>query len=68
MMRSAPMAAMIGCTPNYFNLEGDIDRAPPEEHMRMARSGLWGHGIENLVDLMEAWRAKGNMEGIEVQT
>lgn len=68
MVRSVPMGAMIGCTPNYFNLEGAIDKVPPEAQMKMARSGLWGHGIEDLVGLMEAWRAKGNMQGIEVRT
>jgi hypothetical protein len=67
-MRSAPMAAIIGCTPSYFNLEGGLDRVPPEEQMNMARSGLWGHGIEGFLEHVEAWRAEGNMQGIEVRT
>jgi cation diffusion facilitator CzcD-associated flavoprotein CzcO len=40
MMRSVPMAAIIGCTPGYFNLEDALDRCPPQEQMKMARSGL----------------------------
>jgi cation diffusion facilitator CzcD-associated flavoprotein CzcO len=42
MMRSIPMAAISGCTPSYFNLEGGLDRMPPEGQMKMERSGLWG--------------------------
>jgi len=68
MMRSLPMAAISGCTPSYFNLEGGIDRMSPEEQMKMARSGLWGQGIEDFVEHIEAWRADGSMHGIEVQT
>ena len=67
LMRSAPMAAIIGCTPSYFNLESELDRLPPEEQAKAARSGLWGHGIEDFVGRVEAWRAEGSMQGIEVQ-
>jgi hypothetical protein len=67
MMRSAPMAAIIGCTPSYFNLEGTLDLTPPHEQMKMARSGLWGHGIEDFVAHIEAWRSEGSMKGIEIQ-
>jgi cation diffusion facilitator CzcD-associated flavoprotein CzcO len=65
---SVPMVAAAGCTPGYFNVEGAIDRAPPEAHMLMARSGLWGHGIEDFVQVVEKWRENGQMQGIEVRT
>jgi len=68
LMNAAPMAAIVGCTPSYFNLEGEIDRVPPEAQMIMARSGLWGKGIEDFLVRIEAWRAEGNMQGIEVET
>jgi cation diffusion facilitator CzcD-associated flavoprotein CzcO len=68
MMRSLPMAAISGCTPSYFNLEGGLDRVPAEEQMKMARSGLWGHGIEDVHGHIEAWRAEGHMQSIEVRT
>ncbi|KAF2811306.1 FAD/NAD(P)-binding domain-containing protein [Mytilinidion resinicola] len=68
LMRSPPMAAIAGCTPSYFNVEGGIDRAPPEMQMIMARSGLWGHGIEDFMRVVEAWREEGSMQGIEVST
>jgi cation diffusion facilitator CzcD-associated flavoprotein CzcO len=67
LMRSAPMAAIVGCTPGYFNVEGGIDRTPPEFQMIMARSGLWGHGIEDFMRVIEAWREEGSMQGIEVR-
>jgi cation diffusion facilitator CzcD-associated flavoprotein CzcO len=67
LMHSAPMAAAAGCTPGYFNAEGSIDRAPIEKQMLMARSGLWGSGIEDFVQVVEAWREEGGMQGIEVQ-
>lgn len=68
LMRSSPMAASIGCTPGYFNVEGGIDRAPPEFRMMMARSGLWSHGIEDFLVQVEGWRSEGSMKGIEVRT
>jgi cation diffusion facilitator CzcD-associated flavoprotein CzcO len=67
LMHSAPGAAIIGCTPGYFNVEGEIDRVPPEMQMAMARSGVWGHGIEDFVRNVEAWLGEGKMQGIEVQ-
>lgn len=68
LMRAAPMAAIVGCTPNYFNLEGKLDQTPPEMQTTMAKSGLWGKGIEDFVATVEAWRVEGSMQGIEVVT
>lgn len=67
-LRSAPMAAIIGCTPSYFNVEGELDRVPPEMQSMVSKSGLWGHGIESFVKVLEKWREEGNMEGVEVRT
>ncbi|KAI9666523.1 MAG: hypothetical protein M1821_004459 [Bathelium mastoideum] len=68
LMHAAPMAAMAGCTPGYFNMEGALDRVPPETQMKLARSGLWGSGIEDFLTHIEAWRAEGKMQGVEVKT
>ena len=68
LMHSFPGAAMAGCTPSFFNVEGEVDRAPPEKQMIMARSGVWGHGAEDFVQTVEAWYKHSDMEGIEVQT
>lgn len=67
LIHSVPMAAAAGCTPGYFNAEGVIDRAPPEMQMLMARSGLWGRGIADFVQVLEKWRENGQLQGIEVQ-
>jgi cation diffusion facilitator CzcD-associated flavoprotein CzcO len=67
MMHAAPMAVALGCTPAYWNLEGEIDRVPPEYQMIMARSGVWGSGIEHWLNVIEGWRAEGAMEGINVR-
>ncbi|KAJ5628463.1 hypothetical protein N7490_010691 [Penicillium lividum] len=66
MMHSAPMGAVMGCTPGYFNLEGELDRVPPEQQMVLARSGIWGWGIEHWIGVIEKWRADGDMKGIVV--
>jgi cation diffusion facilitator CzcD-associated flavoprotein CzcO len=68
LMHSAPMAALSGCTPGYFNVEGRIDRVPPEMQITLARSGLWGPGIEDFVRILETWREEGSLQGIEVRT
>lgn len=66
--RALGLAAMIGCTPGYYNVEGEMDRIPPEQQMIMARSGLWGRGIEDYVPVLEQWRADGGMKGIEISS
>jgi hypothetical protein len=68
MMHALPMAPMTGCTPSYFDLEGALDRLPPELQMQVARSGVWGHGIEDYLDRLEKWRAEGGLQGVDVQT
>jgi hypothetical protein len=64
MMRGATRgAAMVGCTPSYFNLEGAIERVPPERRVIMARSEGWGSG-EDYSNYVEAWRAEGALRGL----
>jgi hypothetical protein len=66
--RSVLLAAMMDCTPGYFNLEGKIDKIQPEDFLKMARGGIWGTGLESFLELVEAWRAEGALKGIELQT
>ncbi|KAF1970487.1 FAD/NAD(P)-binding domain-containing protein [Bimuria novae-zelandiae CBS 107.79] len=68
IMHSFPGAAVLGCTPGYINIEGQLDRAPPEQQMIMARSGVWGHGFESYARAVEEWYEKGNWQDIEVET
>lgn len=67
LIRGAPMAAGAGCTPGFYNVEGIVDRLPSEEQLKMARSGVWGYGIESYLAHIEAWRAEGGMRGIEMR-
>lgn len=66
MSHAARGAAMMGCTPGYYNMEGKLESIPPEQRMIMARSGIWGRGIEDFAPILEDWRTEGRMEGIEV--
>lgn len=67
MMRSAPMAASMGCTPSYYNSEGDVDRLPQEKLTAMASWGLWGNGTEDYCEQLKEWVDEGSMAGIDVQ-
>ncbi|KAH7130024.1 monooxygenase [Dendryphion nanum] len=67
LMNSVPMAAIIGCTPGYFNVEGTLDRVPAEQQPLLARSGLWGNGIEDFVRIVNGWIKDNNLAGMEIQ-
>ena len=62
-LTAAPMA---GCTPSYFNLEGDLDRLPDEVKAHLARGGAWGRGMNDFARLCADWRAEGDLKGLEI--
>ena len=69
LQRAASFAAMAGCTPNYFNNEGERDRVEnktPEKRMKAARGAIWGCGVIDFASKLEAWRQNGKMEGLEI--
>ena len=67
MMRAMGLAALMGCTPSYINAEGGLDKpSSMEKQMRGARRAPWGWGILDYSRLLEEWRAKGDMEGLDV--
>lgn len=66
LMRSLLLAAMMGCTPGYFNVEGEIDKIKPEDQLRMARGIVLGIGLESFLEYVEGWQAEGRMQGIEL--
>jgi cyclohexanone monooxygenase len=47
------------CTPGYYNNEG-------QPSMRAAQNAPYGAGPIAFVKLLEDWRAKGNLEGLEL--
>ncbi|KAL4918461.1 FAD/NAD(P)-binding domain-containing protein [Aspergillus aurantiobrunneus] len=64
-------AAILGCTPGYYNGEGVLSRANDlgaEEQAKMARLSNWGEGIASYIECLENWRNQGHMLGLEVQT
>jgi cation diffusion facilitator CzcD-associated flavoprotein CzcO len=67
--RARGLAAMAGCTPSYLNGEGATlnSDAGMEQMMKVARLGSWGEGVGSYVRIMEDWRAKGDMEGLEIK-
>jgi cation diffusion facilitator CzcD-associated flavoprotein CzcO len=67
LSRAANFAALAGCTPGYLNREGEIDRiSGTEEQMKAAKGAIWGDGILDYLNVLEGWRAQGNLRGLEV--
>lgn len=67
-MGAATFAGMSGCTPSYLNREGELRRLTPEQQMAFAKLGIWPNGFESYLRHLEAWRADGSMEGLEIST
>jgi cyclohexanone monooxygenase len=51
------------CTPGYYNLEGQIS-----ESLKAKRKGNYAAGPLAFCTLLENWREKGDLEGLEVTT
>lgn len=69
MSRAGSLAGVAGCTPGYINREGDTDRITTmEEQMKAAKGAIWGHGVLDYISVLEGWRSKGDLEGLEVST
>ncbi|KAK4903523.1 hypothetical protein LTR49_026849 [Elasticomyces elasticus] len=68
ILEGAPtLAGLLGCTPSYFNKEGEIDRViDPAEQMKMAKFGMWPYGFLRYYNILERWRAGGSLKGKEV--
>ncbi len=65
--RAASFAGMVGCTPSYLNIEGEMDRiSGMEEQMKAGKGAIWGQGIADFVNVIEDWRAQGGLRGLEI--
>jgi cyclohexanone monooxygenase len=49
------------CTPSYFNNEGVPSPA-------LARDGGFGGGVLAFVDILEQWRARGDLDGLQLDS
>lgn len=68
MIRAGGLAGMANCTPGYPNMEGEFDNHnAPEEMVKAARAMHWAEGVMSWVKILEGWRAKGEMKGLEVK-
>lgn len=62
--RAAFFAYGAGCTPSFWNSEGERDRPlSPEQQLKMARGALWSEGAETYSKILAQWRADGEMKG-----
>ncbi|KAH7320653.1 monooxygenase [Stachybotrys elegans] len=67
---SLSMSGMVGCTPNYLNNEGDVDKLRalgPEVQAKISRAGIWGRGINHYMGALEAWREDGGLKGLDIK-
>lgn len=68
MMRAVKSGGMSGCTPSYFNGEGQVDRLPMEVKMKMARMGIYGDGILKFQEVLEKWHGGDKLQDLDVNT
>lgn len=59
-------AATSGCTPSYLNGEGAADNMSDEQKMKAAKGAMWSRGFNDFVELLQAWREKGDLPGLEI--
>ncbi|KAI0153900.1 hypothetical protein BJ166DRAFT_533973 [Pestalotiopsis sp. NC0098] len=65
---AAGFAAVGICTPSYTNNEGEAFKVPqdPASMLKKARGSIWPTGIVGFTRELEAWRAEGKLQGLEV--
>ncbi|OQU96357.1 hypothetical protein CLAIMM_02451 [Cladophialophora immunda] len=59
-------AGLPSCTPSYISAEGRVAQTPKEKE-NAARSAGWGKGILDFMEVIAAWEAKGDLDGVEVR-
>ncbi|KAK3370467.1 pyridine nucleotide-disulfide oxidoreductase-like protein [Podospora didyma] len=68
MQRAAYFASVVGCTPGYITAEGEATKTTqdPLAMMKQARSSTWSEGMESFIKVLEAYRAEGDLKGLEI--
>ncbi|CAK5269541.1 unnamed protein product [Mycena citricolor] len=65
--RATWFAAVGGCTPGYFSLEGEGGRPKSiADQLKAAKSAVWGEGIVSYAKILEQWQAQGGLKGFSV--
>jgi hypothetical protein len=65
------MSGMAGCTPNYLNMEGELDKLlaqGPEVQAQLMRGQIWGRCINHYVEQLEKWQKEGSLKGLDITT
>jgi hypothetical protein len=61
------MAGVANCTPGYYNNDGEIDKPRSmEELMNAARLANWGDGIADFIRILEEWRSRHDLNGLDL--
>lgn len=69
MRRAAWFSSIAGCTPGYITSEGQaMKQDDPVAMQRLGRAVPWCDGMTSFVNVLEAWREKGGLEGLKVGT
>ncbi|KAJ9664096.1 hypothetical protein H2201_005336 [Coniosporium apollinis] len=67
MAGAVAFAGLAGCTPSYFNREGEFARiSTQEEQMKAAKGGIWSQGLVDYAEVIEGWRRSGDLKGLEI--
>ncbi|KAH7001756.1 flavin-binding monooxygenase-like family protein [Macrophomina phaseolina] len=66
--RSGWFAPILGCTPGYFNLEGQAAKelADEESAEKKKRAATWGEGSTDYANRLARWRSEGTLQGVEI--
>ncbi|CAK7200303.1 hypothetical protein SEUCBS139899_002994 [Sporothrix eucalyptigena] len=68
MSNANMLGATAGCTPSYMNAEGAMERvSDPVALAKMARSAPWGKGQADFDRILDEWRKKGDLDGVEIK-
>ncbi|KAF2761843.1 monooxygenase [Pseudovirgaria hyperparasitica] len=60
------LAPLGHCTPSYFNAESDVTKLPMEEQVKGAVTAAWPGGINDYLDILQAWREAGDLSGLSI--
>ncbi|KAF4632913.1 hypothetical protein G7Y89_g5204 [Cudoniella acicularis] len=67
--KSAWFSVLPTCTPGYFTEEGAVTKLKSlEEQERVGKFTTWGGGPIDFAQIIEGYKSKGDMKGVQVRT